>query len=669
MSLDPARVLVVDDQPAVQADFGKILAPPLDGGQEGLARGEELLFGERAPREPAGPRFELEFASSGAEALERVRASCRVGRPFAVAFVDMLMPGGWDGVETVQALWREDPELQVVICTAYRESTWEDVRRRLAPSDCLLLLQKPFDRFEVLQLASALSHKARLERRARREREELERLVAERTAELSAANRALVEQMLECRRAESEARSAAESLSAAHEELEAMHAQAQVATLARNEFLSNMSHEIRTPMSAILGYADLLRDPALSEETRAEHLEVIGRNGRHLLSLLGDILDLSTLESGRLRVERVACSPAALLDDLASRLRPLCSEKGLALRLRAEGPLPASVRTDPARLRKLLEHLIGNAIRFTGEGDVRVVLRLESPADARGPWLAIDVEDSGVGLDPERAEELFQPFRQADGSPTRRHGGAGLGLSLARGLARRLGGDVVVSRSSGGGSCFTATVATGSLAGVPLLATLEQALAAAAQQDSEGSADLERALTGLRILLAEDGRDNQLLLALYLRKAGAEVSLASDGSRALHMAVLALSKGQPYHVIVTDMHMPGIDGYELARRLRRDGYLSPILALTAQALDGDRERCLAAGCDDYLSKPVDRLRLVATCARLAARGAGLGHTSFHPASVLAHLRSAPAKAPLPALPKRDPAPESSLDAIPEERAG
>ncbi len=671
MSSETARVLVVDDQPSILADFDKILAPAAAGGQGELARDEEILFGDGPARLLERQPFELAFAGGGCEALECVRRACSAGRPFSVAFVDMLMPGGWDGVETVQALWQEDPELQVVICTAYRESTWGDVQRRLPPSDCLLLLQKPFDRFEVLQLASALAHKARLERRGRREREELERLVAARTADLSAANRALREQMLEFRRAENESRAAAEELRAAHEELEQLHAQAQVATLARDEFLANMSHEIRTPMSAILGYADLLREPSLSEEVRLEHIEVIARNGRHLLRLLGDILDLSTLESGRLRVERRPCSPAALVDDLVSRLRPLAAEKGLSLELGADGPVPLAIRTDPARLRKLLEHLVGNAIRFTSRGGVRVSLRLEAGAPEEEALLSIDVQDTGEGIEPGQAEELFQPFRQGDGSPARRHGGAGLGLALARGLARKLGGDVVVSSAPGRGSRFSASVAAGSLAGVPLLDTLETALAVASEQDGEPPADLERALAGRRILLAEDARDNQLLLACYLSKAGAEVSIASEGSRALSMAVVALSRGLPYHVIVTDMHMPGIDGYELARRLRRDGYLSPILALTAQALEGDRERCLAAGCDDYLSKPVDRRRLVATCARLAARGAGLGHTAFQPARVLAHLRGSPAEEPAPALPRRElpSGLESDLQPLSEDQPG
>lgn len=673
MTKAQTRILLVDDSPAIHGDFTKVLSPELSDDRR-LEYERAALFGDFVPEEAVleRPSFELVSAFSGSEAIDCLNSAVSARRPFSVAFVDMNMPGGRDGVDTIEALWSLDPELQVVLCTAYRERTWEDVQRRLGATDRLLLLKKPFDGIEVLQLASALSRKATLGRRARRERDQLAALVAERTQELSAANRALVDQMVDCRRAEDEARAAAEELRKAHDELAEAHSQVQAATQAKSEFLANLSHEIRTPMTAILGYADLLSDPQLTYDERAEHLRVITRSGRHLLNILGDILDLSTLEAGRMRIQPIPCSPGSLLADLASALRVRALEKDLTLEVGFRGPVPASIRTDPTRLRQLLTHLIDNAIKFTDAGGVTVLARL-AEEDTGGPQLEIEVCDTGIGVASEQLETLFVPFQQVDGSNSRRHGGAGLGLAIAQRLAHQLGGDIHVESELGQGSSFRVRIATGSLEGVSMIHDLHEAVQVASGPASvdalPGAEGDGLALEGRRILIAEDGRDNQLLLSFYLRKAGARVEIADDGGKALRRAVEALAKDEPYHVIVSDMQMPVIDGYELVRRLRRDGYRAPIVALTAQALPGDRERCLAVGCNEYLSKPVDRARLVGVCAELAERGSGLGHTTIRPSLKLAP-RTEPgpedasaeaepeaahaAPAPAPALPNRPP---------------
>ncbi len=386
-------------------------------------------------------------------------------------------------------------------------------------------------------------------------------------------------------------------------------AAAQHANLAKSEFLANMSHEIRTPMTAILGYAELLLDPAQAETERRDSVLTIRRNGEHLLSIINDILDISKIEAGQMTVEMIATSPRVVLEEVCSLMQVRAANKGITLSKDIVGELPAGVRTDPTRLRQILINIVGNAIKFTETGSVNIRVAFEQRPS---PTLRFDVTDSGIGMTIEQVNRLFRAFSQADNSTTRRFGGTGLGLSISKRLAEMLGGGIAVSSEAGKGSTFSVTISAEVLAqhdtqGEQFVVPRAGGPNASASVDS---------LAGARVLLAEDGPDNQRLISFHLRKAGAEVEIASNGEIALKRVTDAAKPA--IDLVLMDMQMPLMDGYEASRCIRAAGHTLPIIALTAHAMAGDRDQCVGAGCCDYLTKPIDRTKLVETCARWLA---------------------------------------------------
>jgi signal transduction histidine kinase/CheY-like chemotaxis protein/HPt (histidine-containing phosphotransfer) domain-containing protein len=427
--------------------------------------------------------------------------------------------------------------------------------------------------------------------------------------------------------------------------LERGMAEAQEASRAKSEFLANMSHEIRTPMTAIIGYADLLLDPETTATDRLTHIQTVRRNGEHLLGILNDILDLSKIEAGKMTIEQVRCSPSMIIVDVASLMRVRAKEKGLFFEVHYQTPIPETIQSDPTRIRQILLNLVGNAIKFTASGGIRILARCEN-ADGPSPTLTLEVVDTGIGLSGSQTEQLFQPFVQADTSTTRKFGGTGLGLAICRRLALILGGDISVDSSPGRGSSFRLTVAAGSLAGVKMFEELHEA-----GIPETGVVPADQAIEALscNVLLAEDGLDNQLLISTHLTRAGARVTIAENGRIALEMALAAALAKEPFDVILMDMQMPEMDGYAATSELRRKGYTGPIVALTAHAMAGDRERCLAAGCSDYLTKPIGRSKLVNAVAEhakgSAPRNVPLLSAAMPVATSIATPVAAPALAP------------------------
>jgi signal transduction histidine kinase/ActR/RegA family two-component response regulator len=383
---------------------------------------------------------------------------------------------------------------------------------------------------------------------------------------------------------------------------------AEAANRAKSEFLANMSHEIRTPMTAILGFAGLLADdPTGVDVPQVAH--TIERNGQHLLTLINDILDLSRIESGKEDIEKSICSPRHIVEDVVHTMKTSADAKNLFMVAECADNVPDRIHTDPRRLRQILVNLIGNAVKFTDEGGVQIITRLNAPADDQ-PRVQFDVIDTGIGMSEDQMRFLFQPFSQVDGSSTRRFGGAGLGLAVSKRLAQMLGGDIVVASVPGKGSTFSATVATGSLDRVRDFAD-ERTPKLAAFAIAETNLDC-------RVLLAEDGLDNQRLIAHVLRRAGAEVTVADTGKVALELALASLQAGCPFDLILMDIQMPEMDGLEATRKLRSAGYTGPIIALTAHAMKEDDLKCADAGCDDYMTKPIDRSLLLNTVAKHVA---------------------------------------------------
>jgi signal transduction histidine kinase/DNA-binding response OmpR family regulator len=385
---------------------------------------------------------------------------------------------------------------------------------------------------------------------------------------------------------------------------------AELANLSKSAFLANTSHEIRTPMTAIMGYAEMLLDPKQTPEERLNCAGTIRRNGEHLLQIINDILDLSKIEAQKVTVEKLECDLPQLVADAVGLTRPWAVKKGLEFEIVFDKTIPKRIQSDPLRAKQVLVNLISNAIKFTASGRVRLSIFRE--ITYFNHVIRFEISDTGIGMTPDQVVKLFQPFTQADVSTTRKFGGTGLGLTISKRLAHVLGGDITIASEPGRGSTFIFTLDGGLREGVELLEnfTADQLAGADAEETSE-----DVRLSG-RILLAEDGEDNQDLLSTHLRKAGADVVIAGNGRLAVESAMEAMAPGgRRFDLILMDMHMPELDGYGATRKLRAAGLNLPIVALTANAMAEDRVKCLEAGCTDYLSKPITRSHLVATVAR------------------------------------------------------
>ena len=409
---------------------------------------------------------------------------------------------------------------------------------------------------------------------------------------------------------------------------------AEAANRAKSDFLANMSHEIRTPMNAILGFTEVLkRGWGKNEREARKHLDTIHSSGKHLIELINDILDLSKVEAGRMEVERIDCEPHKVIREVVKVFNARAREKGVTLAFEAATPLPERIQSDPGRMRQIVTNLVGNALKFTERGGVRVVARMAGTRSA--PQLAIDVVDTGVGIPEDKIGKLFQAFVQADTSVTRKFGGTGLGLVLSRNFARALGGDITVTSVAGQGSTFTATVDTGALVGVRMLDPAE-----ATRVDEEVAADssLRWEFPARRILVVDDGPENRELVCLVLQEAGLTVEEAENGQIAVDM--VARSR---YDAVLMDMSMPVMDGYTATKLLRSRGVKLPIIALTAHAMKGFEQEILAAGCTGYVTKPIDIDILLGTLAEKLGVG-----KRVKAAPAPAAERAAPAPAPLTA---------------------
>jgi len=380
-------------------------------------------------------------------------------------------------------------------------------------------------------------------------------------------------------------------------ELEEAREQAERANLAKSSFLANMSHEIRTPLASVIGYAEWLNEGGLTDQEREEAVTSILRTGKHVVEIINDILDLSKIESDKLSVEVLDVPLFSLLNEIERLMTLHAQDRHLLFNLQFSYPLPANIRTDPTRLKQVLINLCSNAIKFTERGSVTLKVHCEPETGL----IEFAIVDTGIGIPPHKYEMLFESFTQADESTTRRFGGTGLGLNISRRLTRMMGGDITIDSVMGEGSTFTATILT-DISCFDHMVSSAQDVDQLLPRKADEQKDRIQSLQG-RVLVADDNLDNQRLIEHYLHRLGADVSLVDNGAMAVEAALQ-----EDYDLILMDMQMPEMDGPTATHMLRQIGCTIPIIALTANAGSEDKTRCLEAGCNDFLGKPIVKQR-------------------------------------------------------------
>jgi signal transduction histidine kinase/PleD family two-component response regulator len=563
------RILIVDDNSAIHKDFQKILNPAVPALEQSVSHLEEMIFGETAKDAAFTPaRFDLDSAYQGEEAIDRVRAALDNDLPYALAFVDVRMPPGIDGIETIEKVWKIDRGLQVVLCTAYSDYSWEEMIGRLGCSDNFVILKKPFDPTEVLQLAHALTEKWRLARAARMQLDQLESLVDARTAELR-------EEIVVREKAEAEARQA--------------KFLAEQASRAKSAFLANMSHEIRTPMNGVLGMCQLLLDSNLSAEQR-DLAETLAASSEALLSLLNDVLDISKIEADRLVLEHTTFSLEELVDSTVQLFASKAVEKGLELVAEVHPDCAGLFVGDSARLRQVLLNFLSNGIKFTSKGEVSLLVRHVGVSGDR-QQIEFAIRDTGIGIAPTDLPHLFTAFIQADSSITRRFGGTGLGLAICKRLVELMGGSIAVTSTPGQGSTFTFQ-----------LSLPRSQEVAPPPTPSQAAPNLQ----GCRALVVDDCATNRKLVRHLVEAWSGTVEETNNACDVADILAAASASGRPFKLVLLDFQMPDKDGVTLAAEIHRNaGNQGPLLVLlTSQGDRPDRNRLREAGIRACLFKPL-----------------------------------------------------------------
>ena len=416
--------------------------------------------------------------------------------------------------------------------------------------------------------------------------ETLDAKVRKRTFELQQVNERLRHTISECQQSEEHAKTLAHEASAANR--------------AKSDFLANMSHELRTPMNAIMGFSQVLSEENIKQEHQS-YINMIASNSQNLLTLINDILDYSKIESGKMKVEICDCQIGDMVTEIESMLRPSAMQKKIRFEVLQCDPIPAVIKTDSLRLRQCLLNLISNAIKFTETGSVYVNITLQH---RRGEvYVRFDVEDTGIGVSEEKLPVIFESFTQADSATTRKYGGSGLGLSITRQLVKLLGGKISVVSTEGWGSVFTIEIPAGVQWPDEDTPVWNKYLPVDEINEIHETEKGTVMYNG-KVLVAEDNPSNQKLIAILLQKMGLEVTLADDGLEAVEKC-----DAETFDVILMDMQMPNLNGYDATRQLRSQGVKTPIIAVTANAMTGDEQKCMDVGCDGYLSKPIDRNKL------------------------------------------------------------
>jgi len=555
------RILVIDDNADIHVDFRKILMPV----RHTQSDVEALFLGEACRSDQPVveiPDFEVVAADQGLAGVAMLQAAKDAGDRFDLAFVDMRMPPGLDGVDTIERLWELDPGLPVVICTAYSDYSGMEIFERLGVSDRLQILKKPFDPVEVQHLALSLATRRSLEDQASLRTEELERRVEQRTVDL-------------------------------HEAKE----KAEAASRLKSEFLANMSHEIRTPLNGVMGMLELLKESGLAPQQQ-EYADVSLSSARTLLELINDVLDYSKIEASQLHLDEHPFCLRQMAEELVTISAAQTADHKVDVVLDYCQDAPSQVVGDSLRIRQVLTNLVSNAIKFTGDGEVVVDINAVACHDDIYTF-RFAVRDTGIGIPEDKLSLIFGKFAQADSSTTRQYGGTGLGLAISQQLINMMGGRIHVCSEPGRGAEFSFHLQL-SVRPDQLEQTAAESPASALPQvpvsDASRGPDARPV-----VLLADDNEVNRMVAGETLKRLGCEVAMAEDGRQALE-----LMQQRAFSIVLMDCQMPVMDGYESTKKIRQLSGAAchvPVIALTAHAMTGDRDKCLAAGMNDYLAKP------------------------------------------------------------------
>ncbi|WP_196137154.1 response regulator [Aliikangiella sp. G2MR2-5] len=708
---DTPRILIADDNSAIHEDIRSLLkGVPESKVSSSL---ERQLFGDDLTQTThSQPTYQIDDAYQGEEAIQQVVNAQKEGNPYAMIFMDVRMPPGMDGIQTIKEIWKQNPEVEVVICTAFSDYNWEDIQRELGDADNLLFLKKPFDLTEIKQMALTLTKKWKLAVSNKEHTANLESLVLQRTREL----RKVVKR------------------------LEFLKAKAEASTEAKARFLSTMSHEIRTPLNGIMGMAELLLETTL-DSSQQDMAKTIINSSESLIGIINDVLDYSKIEAGKIELEDLRFNLFKSVEDAVELLAFSAQNKGIGIASLIKEGVPEFIKADPERLRQIILNLLSNAVKFTEHGEVTVIVRCETVEfDEQKKSLSITVEDTGIGINESYLKTLFTPFSQSEASTSRRYGGTGLGLSISKELAVLMGGDLGVTSSEGRGTSFTLQLplkventelvndsdikeklanacvlvvnsspinrlvleeylqpckkidfyhfdlnnedaiantkpslphydilmidndrgrqsalnlkvellkqrlGISSQFDVALVSILESvhhdefvslgyvttiktpvkrrrlhnALISLLDYDGETQLPQDAVVTEednavsflagkkLNVLVAEDNLVNQKILSAILSKLDMNVVCVEDGREAVDML------GQrSFDVVFMDCHMPNMDGFEATRYIRSELKEDvPIIAITADAFNENRQRCLDSGMNAFISKPFKREHVI-----------------------------------------------------------
>ena len=573
-----ARILVVDDNRSIHGDFQKIFADDRTANKARAA--EEALFSEGIVTHQTD-RVDLDSAYQGKDGFEMVQRAMAESRPYAMAFVDVRMPPGWDGIETIARIWEVDPEIQIVLCTAYSDYSWDEMREKLGRSDRLVILKKPFDNIEALQLVAALTEKWCLARKAKSQLENLETMVEERTRELREAKEA-----------------------------------AEAGTKAKSEFIANMSHEFRTPMNGVIGLTGLLLDLELGTVQR-EYAETIRSSANTLLTVINDMLDFSEIQAGKITFEVLDFDLTETVESTLDILAVGAQAKGTELVMAMPPEVPRLLRGDPGRLRQVLVNLVGNAIKFTQGGEVVIHVAQQSESDSH-VILRFEVRDTGGGIPPVVQAKLFRAFAQADSSSTRRFGGIGLGLAISKELVLMMDGQIGLESEPEKGSTFWFTAHFQKPAG-----------------DQPPPASGGDGWSDLRVLVVDDNASTRQILRHQLFAWKLQKGSAASGHEALRVLRAAVTEGHPYDLALLDVGMPEMDGLTLARVIKADPAIAgtKLIALTPLGPALSDHEMEVAGISASLSKPVKQSSLFDSLVTVIGKAEATDRSASKPSAV------------------------------------